>query len=122
MIVKFIHSKFDLETAYNKYPDCPDYIVIQDGINSWSDTLKTLCGGQDGWGEEIVSSANGMRVEFVSNKLTSAQGFIATYTTSLIDDQGKMPRFFIKGRAPGELTSSGDDFANPWMHLGTNLW
>ena len=98
--------------AYNKYPDCPDYIVIQDGINSWSNTLKTLCGGQDGWEEEIVSSGNGMRVEFVSNKLTSAQGFIATYTTNLIDDQGNMLRFFIKGRSAAELTSSEDDFAH----------
>ena len=87
-IVKFIHSTFDLEIAYNKYPDCPDYVVIRDGINSWSDTLRTLCGGLEGWGEEIVSSRNGMRVEFVSNKLTSAQGFTATYTASLLDDQG----------------------------------
>lgn len=88
--MKFIHSKFELEVAHKKYPDCPDYIVIQDGINSWSTTLKTLCGGQDSWEEEIVSSGNGMRVEFVSNKLTSAPGFTATYTTSLIDDQGKI--------------------------------
>ena len=110
MNVNIFHSNFDLEIAY-KHSDCPDYIVIQDGINSWSDTLRILCGGQDGWGEEIVSSGNGLRVEFVSNKLTSAQGFKATYTTSLIDDQGKMPRFFFKGLTPGELTSCEDDFA-----------
>lgn len=112
IIVKFLHSKFDLEIAYNKYPDCSDYIVIRDGINSWSDTLRTLCGGQDGWGEEIVSSRNGMRVEFVSNKLTSAQGFTASYRTSLLDDQGnQMHRGYVQGRTPDKLASCEDDFA-----------
>ena len=106
IIVTFIHSKFDLEIAYN----CPDYVAIQDGINSWSNTLRTLCGGQDGWGEEIVSSGNGMRVEFVSNKLTSAPGFTATYTSSLIDDQGKIPRFSFLGQARGKLAACEDDF------------
>ncbi|KAL9985244.1 hypothetical protein ACROYT_G007621 [Oculina patagonica] len=87
--IKLQFSKFDLEAAYNQWPDCPDYVVIRDGINSWSTKLTALCGGQEGWEKEIVSSGNGMRVEFVSSRFGSAQGFTATYTTSLIDEVEK---------------------------------
>lgn len=75
-----------METSYNKWPDCPDYVLILDGINSWSDKLKALCGGQEGWEEEIISSGNGMRVQFVSSRFGSAQGFTATFTTSPVDE------------------------------------
>lgn len=79
-----------MEEAYlNKWPDCPDYVIIYDGITSWSTKLTTLCGGQEGWEKEIISSGNGMRVEFVSNGVGSAQGFMAKYTASLIDE-GKL--------------------------------
>ena len=93
-VVYFINSKFDLETSYITYPDCPDHVVVLDGINSWSDRLKTLCGGQSDWGEEIVSSGDGMRVEFTTDSDYSASGFIAKYSTSLVQN-GKFMEFFL---------------------------
>lgn len=79
------NRKFDLEVSYAKWPNCLDYVVVRDGINSWSDKLKALCGGEEDWEEKIISSGNGMRVEFVSSKDGSATGFTATYTTSPVD-------------------------------------
>lgn len=84
--VHFINSKFDLEESFSTWPDCPDHVVIRDGTNSWSKKLKTLCGGQSDWEDEIESSGNGMRVEFRTNKDHSAAGFFAKYTTSLLHD------------------------------------
>ena len=75
-----------MEKSYSSWPDCPDYVIVRDGINSWSKTLKSLCGGQTGWGEEIITSGNVMRVEFKTDRERSAQGFTAEYTTSIISE------------------------------------
>ena len=72
------------------WPDCPDHVIVRDGINSWSKILKTLCGGQPDWEKEIVSSENSMRVEFVSDRRHLARGFTARYTTSLIPNGNVM--------------------------------
>ena len=86
MAVHLINSKFDLEASFNSWPNCPDYVIVRDGINSWSKKLKALCGHQSEWEEEISSSGNAMRVEFTTNRKHSASGFTAKYTTSLMSD------------------------------------
>ncbi|XP_022783643.1 uncharacterized protein LOC111324362 [Stylophora pistillata] len=78
--------KFSLEVSYTKWPNCPDYVIVRDGINSWCDKLKALCGGAEDWNEEIVSTGNGMRVEFESSKNGSASGFMATYKATPVDE------------------------------------
>lgn len=69
-----------------KWPNCPDFVIVLDGVTSWSEKLKALCGGAEGWERKIVSSKNGMRVEFKSNKDGSAPGFMATYTATPVDE------------------------------------
>ena len=73
-----------MEKSHSLWPECPDYVIVRDGINSWSKPLKSLCGGQTGWEEEIVSSGNVMRVEFNTDRECSAPGFTAEYTASKI--------------------------------------
>lgn len=78
--------KFSLEVSSMKWPNCPDFVIVLDGVTSWSEKLKALCGGAEGWERKIVSSKNGMRVEFKSNKDGSAPGFMATYTATPVDE------------------------------------
>ena len=69
-------------------------MIVRDGMNSWSKVLTTLCGGQSDWEKEIVSSENGMRVEFVSDRCHLARGFTVRYTTSLIPN-GNVMNFLL---------------------------
>ena len=93
--IDFINRVFNLEKSYSLRPECPDFVIVRDGINSWSKILKSLCGGQTGWEEEIVSSGNVMRVEFNTDRERSAPGFTAEYTSMISKGNVKDLYYYI---------------------------
>ena len=93
--IDFINRVFNLEKSYSLWPECPDYVIVRDGINSWSKMLKSLCGGETGWEEEIVSSGNVMRVEFNTDRERSAPGFTAEYTSMISKGNVKDLYYYI---------------------------
>lgn len=75
--------------------NCADYVVIRDGINSWSKKIMSLCGGQDVTELVVRSFGSGMRVEFVSDREISKSGFLASYTSHLIPGNGNYLSFSV---------------------------
>ena len=76
MAIIFVCRKFDVPQTLSS---CENFVLIYDGLNTWSDVLKKYCEPKEGDDKWLNSSANVLRVEFSCGKHGTGGGFSAEY-------------------------------------------